>query len=406
MLLGLKSPRHEMRTISGNARQRRGGQHGLILINVLMILSLLVGIAFGARVMMQTDYKIVANLRGGTEAFYLAESGIAWSMEALARAVGHPPVLTAFTQGLAPGSFSVSFSSSTVPSHLSAKTVVRSIGSVGVSTQTLQAQLTKSYDLADSAVGLRGNAGRVNFASDSFAVSGLDHDPVSGTPIMESKARPAISVSGEALEALVVQALADSQRSESLISANGTPVIAPSDYLPGSMIDNLAKDLCEMASALTGAIPADGVLTVRGENWGTPLAPQVRCFSGLPGPGDAVNLAGPITGAGILVIKDATLTLSGDFRWDGMILVTGDNVGFNVTGAADKAILGALIVHETGVPGGTTALFDLQGTIRILFSRAALSKTEALFPPSVLENVRAMLPFTVRQDYWRIVASN
>jgi hypothetical protein len=163
----------------------------MILFSSLLVLSLLITVGVGSRIMLTNDYKISSNLRLSTDAFYLAEAGIEWSKREISVTSSHPPILTERAQSLSSGAFSVAFPSSTADTPLSAKIVVRSTGTVGTSTHQLQAQLTKTYDLADGAAGLRGDASRVGFSGNSFLISGADHDPATAAPSPEPDlARP------------------------------------------------------------------------------------------------------------------------------------------------------------------------------------------------------------------------
>jgi hypothetical protein len=116
-----------------------------------------------------------------------------------------------------------------------------------------------------------------------------------------------------------------------------------------------------------------------------------------------VVLGGGINGAGILVVQNSNLIVSGSFRWEGLILVTGSNVSFQTNGAESKEIYGAAIINETGAPESAVAILDLQGSLALRFSRAALGKAVELIPTSTLGNIYSALPSTVTQDYWRLV---
>jgi hypothetical protein len=105
-----------------------------------------------------------------------------------------------------------------------------------------------------------------------------------------------------------------------------------------------------------------------------------------------------------LVIRDAELVISGNFRWDGLIVVSGADVGFRTEDAATKEVNGALVVHESGNGTGSgPALIDLQGALRIRYSRGALSQVAPLIPASTLTAGYASLPYTLQQDYRRSV---
>jgi hypothetical protein len=110
-----------------------------------------------------------------------------------------------------------------------------------------------------------------------------------------------------------------------------------------------------------------------------------------------------VTGAGILIIKDAELIVSGALRWEGLIIITGGEVTLKITGSGGKEILGALIINEAGIPGNDSRILDIQGNLRLLLSRQALSRAAGLIPSAVLNNTYAALPPLISQQYWRAV---
>ena len=378
-------------------------QRGMVLYSSLLILSLLVAVGVGARVMLQSDFKLLANMRASMEAFYVAEAGIEWSKDEIRKNFSHPPILPSGAQSFSSGNFSVSFLSPTAVTSLVARIVVRSTGAVGSSSQVVQAQVTKTYDLADGAISLRGSANRVNFAGNPLLISGVDYDPATGQAVAGSKARLAISVPDEILQGLVEQGLSENQQSGNVGSGGGTSAIAESDFIPASAVVRFADGLCSSAQAVTTLVPSDGVLLLAGQTWGTRTSPQLRCVEGLAGPGDSVNLGGGVTGAGILVVRNADLIVSGSLQWEGLIVVTGSNVSFKVTGGESKEIYGSLMVNETGTPGTGTAILDIQGSVRVLFSRPALNRVASLIPSSTLNATYSSLPSMISQEYWRTV---
>jgi len=378
-------------------------QRGMVLYSSLLILSLLVAVGVGARVMLQSDFKLLANMRASMEAFYVADAGIEWSKDEIRKNFSHPPILPSRAQSFSSGNFSVSFLSPTAVTSLVARIVVRSTGAVGSSSQVVQAQVTKTYDLADGAVSLRGSANRVNFAGNPLLISGVDYDPATGQAVAGSKARPAISVPDEILQGLVEQGLSENQQSGNVGSGGGTSAITESDFIPASAVVRFADGLCSSAQAVTALVPSDGMLLLAGQTWGTRTSPQLRCIEGLAGPGDSVNLGGGVTGAGILVVRNADLIVSGSLQWEGLIVVTGSNVSFKVTGGESKEIYGSLMVNETGTPGTGTAILDIQGSVRVLFSRPALNRVASLIPASTLNATYSSLPSMISQEYWRTV---
>jgi hypothetical protein len=380
------------------------GQRGMILFSSLLILSLLIAVGVGSRIMQANDYKISGNLRLSTDAFYLAEAGIEWSKREISVTSSHPPILASRVQSFSSGAFSVVFPSSTAVTLLSAKIVVRSTGRIATSAHQLQAQLTKTYDLADGAVGLRGSASRVGFSGNSFLISGADHDPATAASVAGARSRPAITVSDDTLRNSLVAGLDASQQSNVVGAGGATPAITESSHIPSSAMTQFANDLCSSAQAIPLVVPTDGTLFVDNQAWGTQSLPQLRCIEGLPGAGDTVRLGGNVSGAGVLVVKNSELIASGSFHWEGLIIVTGSNVGFTILGPESKDIYGAVMVNETGTPGSETALLDIRGSMRLFFSRIALGRTTPLIPTLTLTNAYGFLPSNITQDYWRAVA--
>jgi hypothetical protein len=388
--------------IMRDARDNLGGERGMILITVLLLLSLLMVVGMGAALSVQNDFRMTANLRSGTAASYLADAGIEWGKQRIAAATTMPPILSDGTQGLPPGSYSLSFLSSTQTSPLSASVVLRSVGNVNNASQSVQARVTKTFDLADGAVALRGNARGINFAGSSFSISGFDHDMITGALLPVSRPRAGITVATIAALNQLAGALDDVQRKKITGDDGDGTAIAASDSMPAADAARIASDLCAAPNAVVSAVPSVGSLSVLNQAWGNRAAPELRCVNGLPGSGDAVIFGANSGGAGVLVVRDAEMVLSGDFRWEGLIIVSGGDVGFRVADAANKEILGALIIHESGnATGSGPALLDIQGSLRVRFSRPALNLAAQLLPGPTLTASYPALPFTVQHDYWR-----
>ena len=376
----------------------------MVLFSSLLLVSLLMAAGMGAVVLIQNDYRITANLRQGTAVFYLAEAGIEWGKEQIGQTATHPPRPADHVHSFSSGTFSVAFLSSTPVTPLTAKIIIRSTGVSGTASQTVQAQVTKTYDLADGAIGLRGEGTSVGFSGNSFFVSGFDYDPLSGGSIAGAKPRPAISASNTALQTQIDAALATLQTGN-VIGGKNNSAISQSEFIPSHVVARLGDDLCRAPHAATTAIPAAGTLSLEGQAWGSRSSPQLHCIEGLSGPGDSVTVEGNFNGVGILVVRNAELVANGAFRWEGLIIVTGTDVGFRVVGEENKDVYGALMINETGPTAGPAPpILSLQGAIKVLYSRSALNRVVNLLPAPTLENTYASLPFTIMQDYWRSVS--
>src|SRR5262245_16189763 len=141
---------------------------GMVLFSSLLVVSVLMTAGMGTWIAIQNDYKITTNLRRATAVFYLADAGIEWAKQQISQTTVHPPRLADQVQNLFSGTFSVVYLASTRVTPLTAKIVIRSTGASGVSSQTVQAQITKAYDLADAAIGLRGGEANVSLSGNSF----------------------------------------------------------------------------------------------------------------------------------------------------------------------------------------------------------------------------------------------
>jgi hypothetical protein len=378
-------------------------QGGMVLLSSLLIVSLLMAAGMGAWIAIQNDYKITTNLRRSTAVFYLAEAGIAWGKQQISQTAIHPPRPADRVQSFSSGTFSVAFISSTLVTPLTAKIVIRSTGASELSSQTVQAQVSKAYDLADAAIGLRGAETSVTLSDSSFLVSGFDYDPMNGAPVAGAKPRLAISTSGATLRTQIDAALL-TLKTGNVVGGENSKTVSQSDFIPSPALTRIGEDLCRAPHAATTVIPVGGTLALAGENWGSRSAPQLHCLEGLPGTGDAVTVSGKFNGVGILVVRNAELIADGAFRWEGLIIITGTDVGFRVVGNENKEVYGAIMINEIGPTiGMTPTILQLQGAIKVLYSRAALIQAARLLPTPVLESAYPLLPSVITQDYWRSV---
>jgi hypothetical protein len=376
---------------------------GMVLFSSLLLVSLLMVASMGAWIALQNDYRITNNLRQSTAVFYLADAGIEWSKQRISETAVHPLRPVDQIQSFSSGAFSVAFVSSIPVTRLSTRVVLRSTGLSGTSAQTVEAQITKIYDLADAAIGLRGVERSASFSGNSFFVSGFDHDPITDALVAGAKPRLAISTSGATLREQIEAALAI-QKTGNIVGGENHTAISQSEFIPSPTIAQIGEDLCRAPHAVTTVIPLGGTLSLAGENWGGRSAPQLRCIEGLSSTGDSVAVGGKFSGVGVLVVRNAELIANGAFRWEGLIIITGTDVGFRVVGNDNKEVYGALMINEVSPTAVTKpTIVEIQGAIKVLYSRSALGQAAELLPPATLENAYPSLPSMITQDYWRSV---
>jgi len=378
-------------------------ERGMVLYVSLLILAILMLAGLGAVLSVQNDLKITANLRSATDVFYLSEAGIEWGKAQVSASVANPVAPVGESRSFSNGNFSVSFVSPTRVNALVSSVIIRSTGIARGSSLVIQAKVTKSYDLSDAAVALRGNGRNMSFSGSSFFISGKEHDPTSGNVLSDAEAHPAISVSSPELRDRIEESLTDLQRTNLTgLDPKLSPVLQ-SDMLSESSLTRLASDLCAARHAVVIAMPTDATLSFSGQLWGTRSSPQLRCINGLAGSGDSVTVGGDFSGAGILVVRNAELIANGSFHWEGLVIVTGENVGFKVSGEEPKVLYGSLVINENQLLMGGPKMLDVQGAIRIVYSRAALGSASSLVPTAALDRVYGSLPSTIAQNYWRTV---
>lgn len=119
-------------------------------------------------------------------------------------------------------------------------------------------------------------------------------------------------------------------------------------------------------------------------NLGTASAPTMLYVRGQYDPdslfrGLAVDGSNAITGYGILVVEDSDLAFfqSGQFRWNGIVLLTGRNNSSAFLGGSNTEIRGALITNETN-PGELSGFSEFSvkttGTMRIRASKENIDR--------------------------------
>lgn len=109
--------------------------------------------------------------------------------------------------------------------------------------------------------------------------------------------------------------------------------------------------------------------------WGTRSNPKIVYVKGSLDPGQAfyaMSISGTSTGAGILIIEDGDLSITGNFRWEGPIIITGQYVGLRYGGGGNQTIYGGVVVNETANVNSEVEV-DAAGNAKVLYSCQAIS---------------------------------
>jgi hypothetical protein len=116
-------------------------------------------------------------------------------------------------------------------------------------------------------------------------------------------------------------------------------------------------------------------------NLGTATSPVMVYVKGEYDPssnfiGLAVSGSQPITGYGILVVEDADMSFfqSGQFQWNGIVIVSGRNVGAGFRGGSNTEVRGALIGNETNASevGGYFEFLNQAATMKLRYGKEGI----------------------------------
>jgi len=116
-------------------------------------------------------------------------------------------------------------------------------------------------------------------------------------------------------------------------------------------------------------------------NLGTATSPALLYIKGEYDPssnfiGLAVSGSQPISGYGVLVMEEADLSFfqSSQFTWNGIVIVTGRNVGVGFRSGSNTEIRGALIANETNPAeaGGYFEFLNQAATLKIRYGKEGI----------------------------------
>jgi len=388
--------------------------HGVVLVSVIMMVVVLLSLSSAGLLFTSLDLKTTAHQKSGTQAFFLAEAGVEWAKRTFQNTPGTPPAPVGATQSLSPGSFVVAFSNITTISDWEYRAAVSSTGTAYTSRKDIQAVIQKTYEIADAPVDCKGNECHSTFTGNAFDVDGRDYDHTTGQ-LTTAAPHWAVSVPSQTLYDQVDTPLTSEQK-DNLIGLGGTsttPSMGISSNYPSNKITDLANSLCSQATTVNVATDAptgkgpNGSKSVKaysGNNtFGTNNSPQVTCISGntsTPGM-NLVDIQGQWSGTGILVVRDADVNIHGDFAFNGLVIITGQQVSLSMNGAGSKDVYGSIMINETSTDTGNE--LDLQGNASVRYSTSALLKARNLIPPDQKYPLISSSSSSIRQISWKEV---
>jgi hypothetical protein len=294
-------------------------------------------------------------------------------------------------------------------SDTNGRLVLTSTGQVGTATRSVQVVVRRAmFPPLPAALAFPGNEAETNFNGASFEIDGNDwtYNPATGNGTQTNSCPRVygITVSDTlgtppgANEAVVEGSLAANQKQDvkgksqvdgsnttgnNTITKEGTLTQAAiTQFITAARNGGDIRLESHQASPLSfsnigSTCAADPNSTTC---WGTPDNPKVVYVKGDPDPSSmftALQLSGSTTGYGILIVEDGDLKISGNFLWNGVILVTGRYVGVGFLGGGNQSVYGTVISNETATdPGFKEGV--VVGNAKLRYSCSAIATAQGL----------------------------
>ncbi len=407
------------------------GQRGAALPLALIALVALTGLVLVFVSIAGIDPAISANLHDTTRARYMAETGMEWafdqliqqtaqdpnlSFQAVVNAILGPPNSGVMANGMllpglaaTTGTFSVTLRNDNQPgddqitgqpvdpggatNDTNSVVILTATGTFNGVTRQIQ-QVMSHVDLTiPGALDLPGVGTNTSFSGNSFTITGNDtnlNDSPGTCPSTWG-----IGVADTATETRVQSSLSQQQKDnvtgkpQGPGPGQGDNTIAPDLSLTPAAIAkfvNVVKpyaDISLQASAQNPVVYQNlGNSCAANANdpncWGTTSNPKIVYIKGTLDPAQAfyaVSISGTSTGTGILIIEDGDLSVRGNFRWEGPIIITGQYVGLFYGGGGNQTIYGSVIVNETANVNSQVEV-DALGNAKVVYSCQALNNVK------------------------------
>jgi len=398
-------------------------QCGVALPLALFLLAGLTGLLVVFVSMGGTDPAISANLNDTTRARYAADAGIEWAFDQLVQQTALDPmsnfkaVVTAILNnnggvmatnmslpGLTPtfGAFSVTARNDNLAnddkitgqpvdllggSNTDTNDVVilTATGTFNGVTRQIQ-QVVMHVDMnIPGGLNLPGLGTNTAFSGNAFTINGNDTnvDDTAGSCGQVW----GIGVADAGMEAAVEASLSAPQKNNVTGKQGwGDPTISPDPTLTPAQIAkfvNAVKPYADMTLQASGANRLDyqNIGDTCSANlgdpncWGTRANPKIVYVKGSLDPAQAfyaLSLSGDSTGAGILIVEDGDLNITGNFRWEGLVVVTGQYTGLRYGGGGNQTIYGGVVVNETAAVNSELEV-DGMGNAKVLYSCQAVN---------------------------------
>ncbi len=380
----------------GHSKRRNGecnlGDRGAVLVITLLIAAVLtlLGITFVS--LSSTEVSIAFGEARLLQAFNLAEAGIAEAKRILRDSADWDTELAAspFTcpGGLVPagdGECTITITNDTADGggptdDTNDLVIVQATGTYLGTTKGVEIAVNRLM-VPPPAGGITsvGVATNVSFAGNSFSVDGNNWIPPNGgnPEVMDNSAcgsttAPKFGISvPDATQQLTVKNDLSATQQDNVTGAAPNPPWAPPGPTPSVGVD-VTMTQTQLEALVDQLMPLADVSYTPGTQissgtLGTQSDPKITVVdaTGYTGSDPALKLSAT-NGAGILIVKNGTLEITGNSDWVGIIIVIGSNVQIDMAGGGDKSIYGSVLLAENLDVAAPSA--EGQGSVRVRYS--------------------------------------
>ncbi len=369
------------------------GEQGSVLVIALLFASILTIMGVSFLTMSGTDISIVFNETNHSQAFYLAEAGIAEGTRILRDSNDWDTQLGAPQPFPCPGMVPVADGGCTFLVENDAAdaggpandtndvVVVRATGTFRNAAKEVDIGLTRLLlPVPPGGLTSVGASTNVSFAGNSFEIDGNNWIPPSDGGAPESLNNgscggipvPKFGIAvPDAATQLGVKNDLTSQQQDNVLGANPNPPWGPPSAIPSIGVDTTITQ-SELAMLTNYLVPMADITYSPGTQissgtLGTQASPKIVVVdaTGYSGSDPALTLSAT-KGAGILIVKNGSLRMSGNSQWIGLVIVIGNNVEIDLRGGGDKAIYGSVLLAENLYVATDQAAG--QGNVKVRFS--------------------------------------
>jgi hypothetical protein len=274
--------------------------------------------------------------------------------------------------------------------------VVAATGTVGGTTRTITAVMMKTiFPRLTAALAFPGREAGVDFQSSQFSIDGRDSRLSDGLGVPTGSA-PAVHgiVVNDAFPGLVAEVrerLSGGPQNEVWGKdesgpgiTTGTGTIGANGALTSAGIADFVARVRSSADVVVDAADARSISSVgsacaadsaSSACWGTIGRPKIVYVGGSPSAGSprpTLGLSGQSSGTGILVVDNVAVEIDGDFRWNGLVVVTGGDAALRYRGGGTQAVYGGVIVDQPTANETTSLAGSLRDKTHILYSKESL----------------------------------